>query len=209
MEYVGFNVISGRYGPDPGEIGEMRIDSSTNALTTISYPHHEIHEGKSFVCHYSQTVSDTDDKSIIAFKVGAIPLDVVYSASASSVGIAYIYESPAVTDGQGTTLAVYNRNRQENMPASTIINTSTTPDTAGSAMYFSETDMAQVAGGTQLAHIPIGASAVPKPVGGTARETQEWILRPGLFYAFIIKSTSDADNTHWLELSWYEHTDKR
>ena len=180
-------------------------DSATGASLTIDYAHHEIHEGSAFVCHYVQTVSDTDDKSIIAFKTGSTKyVHCLVSASASTAAVAYIYEAPTITDNTGASLDVFNRRRVGTPEATTIIRTNTNPDEVG-AMYFTEATMGELTGGTELAHIPLIAGAGPKPIGATARATQEWILKPDTLYAFVVNSSTDSDNTHWIEVDWYEH----
>jgi len=185
-----------------------KIDPSTNTLQTIEYEHHEIHAGSSFTCHYEQDVSDTDDRTIIAFKTPNTTkyLHITMAASATALARAIITEAPTITDNEGDTLAVINRRRVGTPTASTIINTSPATDVAGSAMYFSEANMAEVTLGTELASIPLGAATSPvKSVGGLARAQQEFILKPNTLYAFEVISLDDSDNTHWIELDWYEH----
>ncbi len=189
----------------------VRMDASTHSLQTIDYAHHQIHNGSSFTCHYTQDVTDTNDRSIIAFKTPNTNkyLHITASASATAVSRASVIEAPTITDNQGTTLAIYNRRRVGNPATSIVIDTSQTPDTTGSAMYFSIVDMAQVTGGTVLATIPLGATTSPvKSIGGLARSQQEWILKPNTLYAFQVESLDASDNTHWIELDWYEQTDR-
>ena len=181
-----------------------KSDAVTGASVTVDSPHHEIHDGNSYVCHYSQTVSDTDDQSIIAFKTGSLKyLHCSVSASCSTAAVAYIYEAPTITDNTGASLTVYNRRRVGTPTATTVIRTNTNPDEVG-AMYFTESTMGNVTGGTKIAHIPIIAGAGPKAVGGIARDTQEWILKLDTLYAFMLNSSSDADNVMWIEVDWYE-----
>ena len=202
--------ISGRYGDAAGEIDDIRIDASTSVLTSMSYEHHEIHGGSSFSCSYTQTVSDTNDRSIIVFKTatGTKYVHVVVAASATAAAVAKITEAPTVTDNTGATLAVYNRNRTGTPAATTVIDISQNPDTAGAATYFTEATMGNVTAGTMLDSIPLGAGQGPKTIGGTARAVQEWVLAPNTLYAFEVISSTNDDNIHWVELNFYEHTDK-
>ena len=39
----------------------LRADDSTHGLQVIDGPHHEIHEGSSFSCHYTTTTAATDN----------------------------------------------------------------------------------------------------------------------------------------------------
>lgn len=188
-----------------------RPDDSTWALTTIEYEHHEIHSGSSFTCNYSQTVTDLNDRSIIAFKTPNTTkyLHITVAASATAVSTASIIEAPTITADEGTTLVIFNRRRVGEPTTSTVWNTSTNPDEQNSAMYFSIADMGEVTSGTVVAKIPLGASTSPvKSIGGLSRAQQEWVLKPNTLYAFEVKSLDASDNTHWIELDWYEHTDK-
>ena len=46
----------------------LHLDSSSNKLVTVTYGHHELHDGNAFSCHYEQAVTETNDFSIITFK---------------------------------------------------------------------------------------------------------------------------------------------
>jgi len=185
-------------------------DASTFARTTIEYEHHEIHGGSSYSCWYEQDVSDVGDKSIIAFKTAntAKYLHIVFSASATAAAEMMVLEAPTITDNTGASLSVFNRRRVTPMNVTTVIDTSTNPDTSGQAMYFTEATMGNVTGGTELAHSHLSSGTGPKPIGGESRATQEWILAPNTLYAFVVSSLTNDDNTHTIELDWYEHTDK-
>lgn len=183
---------------------EIKNDLTTGAQINILYEHAKIHLGDSFTCHYEQTVSDTNDRTIIAFKTGGTKLlHVTATVFSTTVADAYFWEAPTITDDNGATLTVYNR-RRDSSTTTTVIDTSTSPDTAGQAMFFTEVTMGSVTGGTELFHAPLIADAVPKPLGGDTRDEQEWLLKPNTLYAWDIKSSSDADNTCRITLDWYE-----
>ncbi|MCP4604503.1 MAG: hypothetical protein GY847_28945 [Proteobacteria bacterium] len=197
-------------GDGDGNAVFLGSDSSTNAINVIDYAHHEIHGGSAFACHYTQTVSDTDDRSIIAFKTADSLkyCHLVFTASASEPATASIIEAPTITDNAGATLAVYNRRRVGTPTVTTVIDTSQNPDTAGSAMYFTETTMGSVTSGTVLDTIPLVSGTGNRAVGGSSRGNSEWILKPDTLYAFEVISLDDSNNTHRLQVDWYEHTDK-
>ena len=208
-----WKTLNARWGSGAGEIDEVRIDASTNTLQTIEYEHHEIHSGSSFTCFHQETApTDTNDRTIITFKTPTSTkyLHITVAASATAVAVARIREGPSYTDNAGTTLAIYNRNRVGTPTGSTVLDTSQNPDTAGSATYYNHDDANLPSeDGTVLGEIPLGSSTSPtKSVGGLARAQQEWILKPATVYSFEVKSLDASDNTHWLELDWYEHTDK-
>ena len=189
------------------EVEFFQMDSLSRALITMSMEHHEVHEGHAFAAHYSQAVSDTNDRSIIAFKTGAITKEVhlIFAASSSAPATAYILEAPTITDDTGAPLTIFNRKRTGGA-VSTVIDTSQSPDVVGQAMFFTEITMGSVTAGTTLDTIPLVAGAGPKAIGGVSRGTQEWILKADTLYAFVVNSSDDDDNIHRLQLDWYEHT---
>ncbi len=185
----------------------ITIDENTKALVIVSQEHHEIHEGFSFSAWYEQDVSDTGDQSIIAFKTPdsdrKLNIVVLFHASTSADGS--LLEAPTITDDAGASLAIYNRDRSST-ETSTVIDTSQNPDVAGQAMFFTEGTQGNVTGGTEIGHVHLEAGEGKKAIGGNARGQQEWILNPDTLYVFVLESLSDADNTHHLEINWYEHT---
>ena len=205
-----WKLLTARWGNGAGETDEVRIDASTNSLPTMSYEHHEIHSGNSFTCYYIQEVSDTNDRSIITFRTPDTTkyLHLIAAGSSTISALVIITEAPTITNNTGAPLTIYNRRRVGTPTASMVWDTSQNPDVQGQATYFTEATMGNVTGGTVMDSIPLGAGSGPKAVGGLSRGTQEWILKPNVLYAFEIKSLTNDDNTHWIELNWYEHTDK-
>lgn len=189
------------------ELSTPRLDRSTHALETIDYPHHEIHSGSHYECTYNQLVSDTADKSIVAFKTPntAKYLHILFLGSGSSAAKFYMLRAPTITDNQGTSLTIFNNNHNS-ANTSGVIDTSQNPDVVGQAMSFDETDMAQVSGGTKIGEVWFAAEK--KKGGGEARGDSEHVLSPNTLYAFVIESLSNDDNYHSIKLEWYEHTDK-
>ncbi len=183
------------------------MDDVANAAVTILNEHRKIHDGESFTCHYNQLVSDTNDRSIIAFKTPNTTryIHAIFFAFSSTAADAYIYEAPTITDNTGDSLTVYNR-RRLSTTATTVIRTNTSPDEIG-AMFFTESTMGNVTGGTEITHKPLIAGQGQKAVGGDTRGTEEWLLKPNTLYAFEIKSSTDLDNVHLLEVDFYETTE--
>ena len=183
-------------------------DSVSGALIEIAHAHRKLHQADAFSCHYSQTVSDTNDRTIIAFKTPNTTRYVhcTVQVYASTAADAYIWEAPTITDNTGASLTVYNRRRVGTPKATTVIRTNTNPDEVG-AMFFTEVTMGNVTGGTELDHAPLVAGQGQKAIGGSSREEQEWLLKPNTLYAFEIKSSSDLDNVHLIQVDWYETTE--
>jgi hypothetical protein len=188
----------------------ISVDSTTNALKCIDYPHNEVHGGSSFTCCYSQEVSDTGDRTIIAFRTPDTTkyLHITFTAAATAAADAIMREAPTITDNTGAPLAVRNRRRPGTPNTTTVWDTSQNPDVQGQATYFTELTMGNVAGGTVFGPYPLGAGAGPKTTGGTTRGSQEWILAPDTLYSFEVISLTNDDNIHEAEVDWYEHQDK-
>ena len=187
-----------------------RLDSSTFALSAIEYEHHEIHGKRSFACHYTQEVSDTGDKSIIAFKTPDTDrgIHIVMSIAAQDAALAYILEAPTITDNAGATLTVFNRYRDGTLVESGVIDRSQNPDAANAATFFTEATMGAVTSGTKLEEVQMIVGQGPRTLGGSARGSQEWVLKRNTLYAFVIESLNANDNLHNIRLDWYEHTPK-
>lgn len=186
-----------------------RLDASTFATNTIDYAHHEVHDGSAYAASYSQIplVSDTNDRSIIAFRTPNTTkyLHMIARGSASALAMWYIWRAPTITNNAGATLSVFNHN--ENSPnTSGVWDTSQNPDVQGQATYFTEATMGAVTGGTAIDEETIGSGSGPFASGGATRGVLERVLLPNTLYAFEIKSLTDDDNYHTINLHWYEHT---
>ncbi len=189
-------------------ISGLHLDKSTNKLISVDYDHHEVHDGKMFSCHYVQDVSDTNDRSIIAFKTPntTTGLHMIMHVAATAAADFLFYEAPTIAAAAGTNLTVYNHNRRSTNTATIL---STKDATVNKATYFSESDMGEVTGGTELYHEHIGAGRQGQAVSGSSRGVNEWILAKNTIYSIELISLDANNNTHHLELIWYEHVDKK
>ena len=180
-------------------------DSVTGAAIIVPYEHHEIHDGTFFHCWYEQTVSDTGDQTIIAFKTPVSPtrLHMLFDFTAPGAAHGSLLEAPTITDNTGAPLTVFNRER-ESLNVSKVWDTSQNPDVQGQAMYFTEVTQGNVTGGTELWHANMQAGTGNKPVGGEDRGTDEWPLKMNTLYAFVIESLTDDDNKCLIRCNWYE-----
>jgi hypothetical protein len=190
-----------------------QIDDSTNTLQVIEYEHHEIHSGSSFHVSYSVvTASSDDDVTAIAFKTPNTTkwLHLVATFACSGAAEAIMTEGAlTIADrGDGTDKVVLNRNRNSST-TSTVLSWEDTP-TVGSVTTMNETEWTAVgvSGGTELYHEWLAAGTGPKPAGGVARGTQEWVLKKNTDYVFRLQNTGASANAHSISLDWYEHTDK-
>jgi hypothetical protein len=195
--------------PSTGVGKGVKVDGSTGGICTVSYEHHEVHGGSSFAVFYAVTTAATDGhRTGIYLKTPAVKeVHMVASFSASTAAKATVLEGPTLDVNEGThTLAILNRNRNS-ASTSGVKNNATTP-AAGYVTSLTEAQIAAInlTGGTTLHEYPLVAGAGPKPDGGAARDTQEWILKKDTAYLFMITNTAASANDHLLLLDWYEHT---
>ena len=187
----------------------LRLDKATNTLQTIDYPHHEIHAGSAFTCHFSQTApTAVGEMTMIAFNTPATPFIHMFAAASSTAASTFtVYEVADLDVDEGTQLAIYNRNR--NSDTESAVTSIETVPVANKATSFT---VVQAAGATLSTATPIyqkfmGAGAAGADTGGENRDEHEFILKANTQYAFVVANTTADDNTHNIELNWYEHTD--
>ena len=183
----------------------LHTDASTNRLVTIEYEHHEVHDGSMFSCHYVQEVTDTDDRTVIAFTTPADKeIHMVAHVASTAASNFYILEGATGTTTGATDLTVYNRDRN-----STKTSLLTSIDgTAGKVSYYSLTTDTAITGGTELYNEYIGAGKQGKAAEGASRGEVEWILKKSTVYDFELKAADDNTNVQHVHLDWYEHTNK-
>lgn len=188
-------------------INDTNLDTATDAVLAIEYEHHEIHGGSSYGTSITQMVSDTNDRTIIAFTTPNTTkwLHVTFEFVATDLAQVWVWENPTVTDNTGTPQTVINHNRNS-CNVTSIIDTSQNPDVAGQATYFNETTASNVSGGTSLFTMIIGTGNKNNTGGGETRGEREFILKQNENYAFEVKSLNANDNYHSVLLNWYEHT---
>ena len=185
------------------------IDSTTRALMTMDYEHHEIHSGSAFHVGYSEvTANSDDDVTAIMFKTPNTTkwLHLVATFTCSNAAEAIMLENPTLADaGDGTDKVVLNRNRNSTT-TSTVQSLEDTP-TVGSVTTMDETEWTAVgvSGGTELEHEFLAGGDGPKAIGGTQRGTQEWVLKQNTVYVFYLQNTGASAISHSISLDWYEH----
>ena len=186
----------------------LRVDSSTHSLQTLTYEHHEIHEGRSFSASYSLTTAATDGhRTGIYLKTPSErEMHMVMSFSATTAANLSIHESPVIDANAGThTTPIYNRDRNS-LNTSGCKNNATAP----LAAFITTLTEAQIAGasftaGTVLRTEPLRVGDSPKPAGGANRDAAEYILKKDTAYIFLLTNTAASANTHYILVDWYEH----
>jgi len=191
---------------------DAAIDSTTTALMTVDYAHHEVHSGSAFHVGYSEvTANSDDDVTAILFRTPNTTkwLHFVATFACSTAAEAIILEAPTLADaGDGTDKVILNRNRNSTK-TSAAQSLEDTP-TVGSVTTADETEWTAigVSGGTELEHEFLAGGDGPKTIGGTTRGSQEWVFKQNTIYAIYLQNTGASANTHSISLDWYEHTDR-
>lgn len=172
----------------------------------LAHGHHEIHEGCSFVASQTQTTAVADDNMTVLTLLTDDDYEthMFYRVSVTAAGWFYIYEGSTVANDTGTaSVTVYNRNRFSKN-TSKVWDTKKNPDSQGSIIYWDETDAAGAnltLAGTLIYQEQIGAGRTSAAV---SRSDDEFILKPGTVYAFVLENEGAAANIHNIVLNWYE-----
>lgn len=150
----------------------------TGARVTISYPHHEIHEGN----HYTTSgTTNIDAGTANATSFGIHPpagsgLHTLYLVSAQNSGLLQIYEN-ATYSGGGTVTPFNNNRNSSNLCGGTFVVDPTIANL-----------------GTLIQSRYIGANAPGVRIGGETASRLEWILNPS--YKYLAWFVADNANTN-------------
>ena len=183
------------YVDDGGKVNKIPLDKSTGALTTITYGHHEIHEGDSFHCAVSTASigGEVGDHLHLTFTTADVAKKAHMVFHVESTGGVAVTLTEGWTGGgtSGSSKPIYNRNR-----SSTNTSASIPTVTTGAAV---------TTGGTVLMTRHIGAG---KTSGGGLRASDEWILKPNTKYSLRAHDTTTGVST-FIEMDWYDHADRK
>jgi len=206
-------IIAGRiasqdtYDRGSGKFRTIRIDPSTHATTTISYPHHEAHAGSAYEIIYSVAsvggLTTPNDTMTLSFKTPNTTkwMHIIIQAICHSGSLVSMYEGKTGGGANPTgILPAINYNRNST-------NTSGILDVAGTNAGNVSYDATVFTGGTTLFSTYVGADGVGQSsVGGSHKNGEEFILKQNTFYQVALVETDTVPGT--ISLSWYEHTDK-
>lgn len=178
-------------------IRPIGIDASTNAIETITYEHHEVHDGRHFFIH------DVNDDAInhvmdIQFTTPDTTrwCHLLFEVDSENELDGYIYEGVTIaTPGTAVTPLNSNRNSSNTSGATVkkILNDSVALANADTA----------VAAATELIHFKTGSKSV---AGGHQRRANEIILKQNTIYCFRAVYTAAGYCT--FNMAWYEHIAK-
>lgn len=171
------------------ESGKSGIDSATEVLQVIDYPHAEIHAGLHFFVKNWTDIASSSTYDILVVtpnttKWPHLVFDFEFEAEANVI----IYEG-TTTSADGSSATSFNRNRNSATAATTLVYTGPTV----------------TATGTQIAAYKAGSG---KGAGGTVRASGEAIFKQNTKYLFRV--TNDTTSNNWFDyiIDWYEHTNK-
>jgi hypothetical protein len=188
------------YGSIGPGVAAPKNDSTTMALNTIDYAHHEIHAGSSYEIETNDLDLDTDEALIVAFKTPNVSnkwMHCVAFYGVTGEAIGEILEAPTITVDTGSDLVAFNKNRNS-INISDISTIETVPELGKATKNPTIT-----ADGTIISNVTIGEGRNRQ--SGESRDVLEWILKENTIYAFRITSKAD-NNIVQLSLVWYEHT---
>jgi hypothetical protein len=209
-----WSVLKARYGSNPGEIDQVRMDKSTNSFSVVEFPVHKIHDEDSFSAFYEVLTANVDNaRTAIGFTTANTTkwLHMVMRASASAFAEGFIEETPTIDDDAGTQIDVINRNRNSSN-TSGALSLETIP-VVNKVTTFTEAQIAAAnyVAGTALERVFVAAGSGPQALGGTVRSDRVWILKQNTKYLFYIQNVGApgaGGNQHEIHLDWYEHTNK-
>ena len=181
-----------KYGKPLGTESWPR-DSSTSALLSIDYAHHEIHSGSHYFyqSHHDMAKNSVNDHLIITPDTDKYS-HMVFLVN-SSAGQIHVEISEGATYSSIGTLEV-PRNRNRNFP-----------DAAGTLIYETPTITGQ---GTVLISGKYGIDDKKLSSGGTGRGDSEIVLKRNTVYLFRVTETNIDNTVLNITLDWYEHTNK-
>lgn len=183
--YVTGDVVIG--GEDGDAFGR---EETTGALVAILVPHHEIHEGETYLVSYkTPDGAPLADDGTIAFAVTvAASHEAHMLASGANGGDMEGELREGVTWTGGTAMNIFNKKRSA----------------SGGATVTVVRDPTVTGPGTLIENEFVPGGSGPRAVGGAGGQRAEWILAPGQTYLFRITNRAGNNQPASLSLEWYE-----
>jgi len=163
------------------------IDEMTGAVETITYPHHEIHEGNSYSVIYGGTISNNDSINFVITVDSSYQAHFIYGAASGGNAAISLYEDVTIVGG-GTPMTVRNRNRDIG-------------DGGGGATVLR--DPVAELGSVILDGLLLPGGTGGNSVGASGSARDEWILAPGKIYSLHIQNISGVAKAMSLRIEWY------
>lgn len=169
------------------QILELVKNGNGDAITTIDFAHHEIHEGDAFTASYKVDVANGANLDLL----------IVTPNTDKRIHFTYVVEVELETDGAfyenvtataGTAVAAYNRDRNSLTAATLVVTHTPSAITEGTTIIRS------------------GHYGSGKTIGGNDRTVNEIILKKNTKYLLRLTNViANATNYMSVRLNWYEH----
>jgi hypothetical protein len=171
----------------------MKADGVTSAITTISYPHHEVHQGRFYRSGFAFTLANgnTGSYAFTTPAAGGRELHCSIELHMTAGGTFTVYEDVTSYSG-GAAITPLNHNR----------NSANTSDATDVMRGYTGASPISRTGGTTILNTVF---SVARDVNPTRNSGEEFIWKSGSKYV-IEYLNSTASNFVQLILEWYEHT---
>ena len=184
------------------------IDEVTHSLATMSYTHHEVHAGSSFIFDYVDEALADDETITLAFKTPAGTKRLHFFPQFTTLvgGDMRVYEDTFWTAGTGSAQSVINRKREDSMSSSIILeNVSSASTFIANGKIIANPTGHDSSAATMIRHL-YGWGKKEK-FNAAGEDENELVLNPDTTYA-VVFTAEGGSNKAQLILNWYEHTDK-
>lgn len=170
------------------QILELVKNGNGDAITTIDFAHHEIHDGSSFTASFQQDIANGGNMDILIVTPNSTKYaHFTYAIEVELETNMFLYEAPTATAAANPIVA-YNRNRNSLTEATVVVTHTPTGITTGSTII-------------RQNHLGSG-----KTVGGDDRTVNEFILKKNTKYLLRLTNlVANATNYCSVRLNWYEH----
>lgn len=167
----------------------LRLDSSTHAIETITYEHHEIHSGSHFSAKGYETglANGATVEFVITTPDTSEEIHMTFSFTFTLGGILDVYRSPTTVAGGSAVTPLNSNENSAHVSALTVVK-----------------DPASIGGDGTLIEGHLGGAN--RQAGSGGRE-DEIILKRNTAYLFRFTSTANSNSLDY-NGSWYEHTPK-
>ena len=192
-----WSVLRGRWGSGDGEIADIRIDSSFNAIATVPVQHKEIHDGSHYFVAGSADLA-INDVLDFTWLMPAGPKEIHWTWKIDTA-VEYlwqVYENAVATNPLANAITPYNNNRNSTNESATTMKFELQADLAAA-----NTDTA-VGGATLLES---GTSGAGKQSGNIDRGSELVMMFSTLY---CLRATANAAGHISFQMQWYEHTPK-
>lgn len=180
---------------DPVEVRAIIVgmggEAEEDGVTTISFPHHQVHEGLTFLGSASFADVADDGTAALLLRTGGKDVHATFDAACGGDARIKLYEDTTPT-ANGTAVTLFNLFRRH-------------PNTAQSTLYHTPT----VPGGnegTQIETRLLPGGRGPQSSGDSLvlRQGTEWILKPASVYYLLATNISGNTKDISLSVQFYE-----